>query len=154
MEHMGPSMVQVILPGERENDTVDVTTFNFTSQLHSLLSDSNLNVKDNLVVNEDDPFTQYKSPNGLLNECITGSWYNHAWAHMIANTSCNFMIPIILYIDKTQMSISGKLSLFPVQMSLGIFTEVARRKSNAWRPLGYIANENYYFSTAICKKKI
>ena len=137
-----------MLPGERENDTVDVTTFNFTSQLDLLLSGSNLNVKDNLVVNEDDPFTQYKSPNGLLNECITGSWYNHAWAHMLANTSCNFMIPIILYIDKTQMSISGKLSLFPVQMSLGIFTEVACRKSNAWRPLGYIANEDYYFSTA------
>ena len=36
---------------------------------------------------------------------------------------CNFMIPIILYIDKTQVSISGKLTLYPVQMSLGIFTE-------------------------------
>jgi hypothetical protein len=36
------------------------------------------------------------------------------------------MIPIILYIDKTQLSLSGKLSIYPVQMSLGIFTEKVR----------------------------
>lgn len=64
------------------------------------------------------------------------------------NTDCDFLIPIILYIDKTQLSLSGKLSIFPVQMSLGIFTEAARRKANAWRPLGFIANEDYYYSTA------
>jgi Plavaka transposase len=33
------------------------------------------------------------------------------------------MIPIIFYIDKTQVSTSGKLSIHPVQMSLGILTE-------------------------------
>jgi hypothetical protein len=37
----------------------------------------------------------------------------------------DFMIPFILYIDKTQISVSGKLSIYPVQMSLGIFTEMA-----------------------------
>jgi Plavaka transposase len=62
---------------------------------------------------------------------------------MEATTNCNFMIPIILYIDKTQISITGKLSIFPVQMSLSIFTEEARRTSCAWRPLGYIANEDF-----------
>jgi hypothetical protein len=38
---------------------------------------------------------------------------------------CDSMIPIILYIDKTQVSVSGKLTIYPVQMSLGIFTEKA-----------------------------
>jgi hypothetical protein len=67
-----------------------------------------------------------------------------------------------LYIDKTQISVSGKLSIYPVQMSLGIFTEKAShyflstplfiprftltffldavkscRSADAWHPLGY-----------------
>ena len=148
MAHMRPQVIQVPLPGKRPDDVVPVTTFDFISQFHSLLSDKELNTDANLVVNTPDPFTQYTPPDGLLHECLSGSWYRNAWQHMETQTECNFMIPIILYIDKTQMSISGKLSLFPVQMSLSIFTEETRRTSRAWRPLGYIANEEYYFSAA------
>ena len=114
MDHMIPEVVSVKLPGLRAGDEVPVTTFQFTTQFHSLLSDKILNTEENLVVNTDDPFTQYVPPDGLLGECLSGSWYQHAWNHMTQNTDCDFMIPIILYIDKTQMSISGKLSLFPV----------------------------------------
>jgi hypothetical protein len=148
MEHMHPLVVNVPLPGIRPDDEVPVTTFDFVSQLHSLLSDKELNTAANLVVNHDDPFARYISPDGRLRECLSGSWYNNAWEHMEQTTNCNYMIPIILYIDKTQMSLSGKLSIFPVQMSLGIFTEETRRKSRAWRTLGFIANEEYYFSAA------
>ena len=148
MAHMRPHVVDVPLPGQRPDDKIQVTTFDFISQFHSLLSDKQLNNTANLVVNAPDPFTQYTPPDGLLKECLSGSWYRHAWAHMEHSTQCNFMIPIILYIDKTQMSLSGKLSLFPVQMSLSIFTEETRRTSRAWRPLGYIANEDYFFSAA------
>lgn len=148
MEHMRPTVVDVKLPGKREGDSIAVTTFDFISQFHSLLSDPELNTASNLVANHDDPFTKYKPPDGRLREALSGSWYRRAWRHMKKTSQCNYMIPIILYIDKTQMSLSGKLSLFPVQMSLSIFTEEARRKSSAWRPLGYIANEDYYFSAA------
>jgi hypothetical protein len=58
------------------------------------------------------------------------------------------MIPIVLYIDKTQISIAGKLSIDLVQMSLSIFTEETRRTSRAWCPLGYVANEEFFFSNA------
>jgi hypothetical protein len=61
----------------------------------------------------------------------------------------NFMIPIILYIDKTKLSLTGKLTLFPVTMPLGInITEAMRCQSCAWRPLGFIANKDYFFSAA------
>ena len=148
MEHMRPINVNIALPGARPDDTISVTTFNFLSQFHSLLSDPLLNVEENLVVNAVDSFTKYESPTGLLNESISGSWYQTAWLHMEQSTECNFMIPIILYIDKTQMSLSGKLSIFPVQMSLAIFTEETRRRASAWRPLGYIANEDYFYLAA------
>jgi Plavaka transposase len=60
----------------------------------------------------------------------------------------NFLIPIILYIDKTVISECGKLSIYPVTMSLGIFTEKARRNPLFWRPLGYISNQDIEFSGA------
>ena len=148
MAHMRPQVVDVTLPGKRLDDIIPVTTFDFIGQFHSLLSDKELNTEANLVINTLDPFTQYTPPDGLLKECLSGSWYRHAWSHMEQATQCDFMIPIILYIDKTQMSLSGKLSLFPVQMSLSIFTEETRRTARAWRPLGYIANEDYFFSAA------
>ena len=53
----------------------------------------------------------------------------------------NFLIPIILYIDKTILNQSSELSLHPVQMLLGIFTENPRRLHNAWHPLRYLAND-------------
>jgi hypothetical protein len=148
MDHLRPSTKTLQLPGIRSNDTISVTTFDFLAQFHSLLSDPQLNVIENLVVNPHDPFTQYVPPEGRLSETLSGSWYKNAWKHMIENTECNYMIPIILYIDKTQLSLSNKLSLFPVTMSLSIFTEEVRRRSDAWRPLGYIANEDYFFSAA------
>jgi hypothetical protein len=33
-------------------------------------------------------------------------------------------------------------------MSLAIFNEEAQRKSRAWLPLGYIANEEFFFSAS------
>jgi len=111
-------------------DTINVTTFDFRRQLACLLDDPVLNRDENLVINAEDHFQKYVPPDGRLGECLSGSWYNHAWDTMVANGSCNFMIPIILYIDKTQLSISGKLSIFPVQMSLGIFTEKVRFSCN------------------------
>jgi hypothetical protein len=142
--YMTPKVVEVPLPGVRPNDVVPVTTFDFVSQLHSLLSDTELNCPSNLVINLNNPFSQYVPPDGLLKETLSGSWYNNAWDHMELHTNCNFMIPIVLYIDKTQISIPGKLSIYPVQMSLAIFTEETRRTSRAWYPLGYGANEEFF----------
>jgi hypothetical protein len=90
------------------------------------LDDPVLNQDDNLVINEIDRFQKYyPHSNGQLGECLSGSWYNHAWDKMERDGICDFMIPIFLYIDKTQISVSGKLSIYPVQMSLGVFKEKA-----------------------------
>jgi hypothetical protein len=95
------------------------------TQVQSLLDDSVLNRDENLVINSVNRFQNYFPPDGQLGECLCGSWYNHAWNKMEKDGICDFMIPIILYIDKTQVFVSGKLTIYPVQMSLGIFTEKA-----------------------------
>jgi hypothetical protein len=60
------------------------------------------------------------------------------------------MIHIILYIDKTKLSRTGKLTLFPVTVSLGILTESTQHQARAWHTLGFIANKEYFFSVAEC----
>jgi hypothetical protein len=126
MEDHRPEEKSIDVPGH--NGTVDslkVTRFDFLTQFKSLLDDPVINRDENLVINATDRFHKYSPPNGRLGECLSGSWYNHAWNEMEKDGLCDFMVPIILYIDKTQVSISGKLSICPVQMSLGIFTEQA-----------------------------
>jgi hypothetical protein len=102
MEHMHPTMVEVPLPSLIPDDFITVTTFDFVSQLHSLLSDQELNTWENLVINPDNPFTKYVAPSSVLKEALSGSWYIQAWDYMDSSTNSNLMIPIILYIDKTQ----------------------------------------------------
>jgi hypothetical protein len=102
MEHMHPTMVEVPLPSLIPDDSITVTTFDFVSQLHSLLSDQEFNTRENLVINPDNPFTKYVAPSSVLKEALRGSWYIQAWDYMDSSTNSNFMIPIILYIDKTQ----------------------------------------------------
>jgi len=97
-----PQTVTVELPAtDGTIDEIPVVRFDFVTQLFSLLSDPRTNQTHNLVINPIDPFSKYESPNGLLGEYLTGEWYSHAWQHMIDKTNKTFLIPIILYIDKT-----------------------------------------------------
>jgi hypothetical protein len=119
MENPCPEEISVNLPGFK--NTIDTMT-----QVNLVLDDPVLNRDENLVINEiDSRFQKYYPPDGQLGECLSGSWYNHAWDEMEKDGICDFMIPIVLYIDKTQISVSGKLSIYPVQMSSGTFTEKA-----------------------------
>jgi hypothetical protein len=131
MQDHRPEEKSIEVPGIKNTvDTLKVTRFDFITQFKSLLDDPVLNRDENLVINPTDRFQKYSPPDGRLGECLSGSWYNHAWDEMVKDGICDFMIPIILYIDKTQISISGKLSICPVQMSLGIFTEKASNSMN------------------------
>ena len=105
-----------------------------------------MNTVDNLVFNSEDPFGKYVPPDGRLGEMMSGEWYSNARDHMESSGIQDFLIPIILYIDKTVLSQSNKLSAYPVTMSLGVFTEQARRNPSFWRPLGYITNESIDFA--------
>jgi hypothetical protein len=71
---MKPSIVQVPLPGKHPDNVIPITTFDFVSQLHSLLSDPELNCAQNLTVNATDPFLQNVLPDGWLYKCLSGLW--------------------------------------------------------------------------------
>ena len=119
-------------------DESGVVAFDFVAQLFALLSDTCLNTVDNLVFNSQDPFGKYVPPDGRLGKMMSSEWYSNAWDHIESLGKKDFLIPIILYIDETVLSQSNKLSVYPVPMSRGIFTEQARRNPSFWHPLGYI----------------
>jgi hypothetical protein len=100
MDHMHPNVVSVKLPGQRDDNYIDFTTFNFIHQFHSLLLDPVLNIPDNLVLNATDSFAQYVAPDGRLGKCLSGSWYRHAWTLMEENQLGDFMIPFFYTLTK------------------------------------------------------
>ena len=75
-----------------------------------------------------------------MNEILSGSWYRHAYQTLITNPNKQFLIPIILYIDKTVVSEKSQFSSHPVMFTIAIFDRKTRNQHNAWKPLGYIHN--------------
>jgi hypothetical protein len=60
-------------------EAILVTRFNFTNQLHAILSDPALvGNLDNLDVNPANPFAKYASPSGRLSNVNSGAIYNLA----------------------------------------------------------------------------
>jgi hypothetical protein len=93
MENHRPEEKSIEVPGINNMvDTLKVTRFDFLTQFKSLLDDPVLNRDENLAINSTDCFQKYTPPNGLLGECLSGSWYNHAWDEMVKDGICDFMI--------------------------------------------------------------
>jgi hypothetical protein len=76
-----PEMVKLVLPGPAM-EAIQVTRFNFTNQLHALLSDPALvGNLDNLDVKPVDPFAKYAPPSGRLSTVNSGAIYNLVYKH-------------------------------------------------------------------------
>ena len=86
---------QIPIQFEEDGLRIELTAFDFQSQLMSLLKDPTL-VKniDMLDVNKDDPFSKYQSPSGRLTCFNSGSWYHNAWTHGIDYEN-DWLCPII-----------------------------------------------------------
>ncbi len=130
---------QIPMQFEEDGLKIELTAFDFQSQLLSLLKDPTL-VKniDLLDVNKNDPFSKYQSPTGRLTCFNSGSWYHNAWIHCIENEN-DWLCPIIFGCDETLVgSHLGRASCTPLHFTLSIFSEELRSKSTSWRTLGYI----------------
>jgi hypothetical protein len=133
-----PQQVPTHLPGPQDQ-VVQTTCFNFTNQLHSLVSDPALfGNLDNLDINVDDPYGKYVPPNGLLSTVNSGQWYNSAYCHEVKDPSKYFMVLIIFACDETHLQKGGKASSWPLLFTTSILNQKTRNLPIAWRMLGYI----------------
>ena len=92
------------------------------------------------MVNVDDSFAKYESPNGILAEVNSGFWYQQAYNNMIKDPNNEFLMPIIFAMDKT-ISSPDNLHVYLIMFTTSIFKRHIRNKSIAWKPLGYISIE-------------
>lgn len=122
MEACRPTEVSVAMyPYLQEDDKLDVVVFDFPSMLASLFNCPILNKPENLVVNPNDRFGKYKSPDGRLGEVNSGQWYATAYETLINDPSKDFLCPIIFTMDKTVISEMGGLSVYVILFTSSIF---------------------------------
>ena len=132
-----PQQIPVALAGE-DNLTIDVTIFDFKSQLLSLLSDSKITSDiTKLDVNASDPFTKFVCKNNTLGCVNSGEWYYNAWEYCCRSDD-DFLVPIIFACDETQVSTMGQIGAWPIMFSTSLLSQELRNKPEGWRPLGYI----------------
>ena len=86
-----PEQVKILLPGEHGHQ-IEVTTFNFTSQLYSLLTDKDLfGDLSNLDVDPKNSFGKYKSPK-YLSTVNSGELYETAYKNMVKDREKDFLM--------------------------------------------------------------
>ena len=90
--HFRPDKIEIELPGDKLR--VEITRFNFTKGLHSLLRHPDLTSNmDNLDVNPADPFGKYIAPNERIGVVHSAGWYQNAYTvsytHLTLPTICS-----------------------------------------------------------------
>ncbi len=138
-KQLQPIVDTLDLPSGR---TANVVTFNFFAQLYSLLSDSALVQRENLIfkaTNRDNPFTWNRHAVDY-DDIETSTYYNETARKLSIDEEKQVLCPLVLYIDETVLDAFGKLGLEPVTFSLLMFNRKTRNQVNSWRLLGYLPN--------------
>jgi hypothetical protein len=127
-------------PHGEERQTVNIYHWDFVSQLQDLLADHHLfGDLDNLVVNSVDEFLPYPDdPNEPIDEVLTGRWYQKYVVEAMTNCDRQFIIPIIMAIDKTPIAGNGRYSLEPLMFTTALLKNCVRENPRAWRHLGLV----------------
>ena len=98
-----PYQVPLELPGD-PSQTINITRFNFTAQLVSLVKDFDcFGSIDNLDVKTGDVFGQYKVSNNKLLKANSGLLYRQAYKNMVKDPNKDFLMPILFACDETKI---------------------------------------------------
>ncbi len=150
LEPCRPETVKLLLPGPALQ-TIHVTRFNFTNQLHALLADPALvGNLDNLDVNRDDPFAKYVPPSGRLSAVNSGAIYNLAYKNRCKQPN-DFLVGIIFACDETKLQKGSKAGSWPLMFTVSILNQKMRNLPIAWKSLGYIFDLSMIQSQADAK---
>ena len=113
----------------------------FHDVLYFLLTNQSLTKEVNLSVpNSKDPCSGNHYPDITTTSTISqlhhGSWWSESWKDaMSPNATNEMLVPIILYMDGISLDAHGRLSLCPLNLTLGIFTVEARKLPEAWETI-------------------
>ena len=134
-----PKTVTTQIDTDVGKEPIEVTVFDFKTQLLSLLQDETLfgNI-NNLDIDPDNPFGPYKSPDNVLSAVNSWKHYARAYSNMINDPENEFLVPIIFSSDETKVSNQGKSYSWPIMFTTSILNQETRNKPSAWHLLGFI----------------
>jgi len=137
MKGLRPFVSEVVVPTQAK--PVDIVRFRFSHALDSMFSDRSLMKPPNLVINQPpsgkDPYALYESPGNLLNKIHSGSSFQNAYWYKIKDPSCQFLIFLIFFIDKTGIDGMQRFGLEPLRFTLSIFKRGVHVHGFAWTPI-------------------
>ena len=109
------------LPDDRP---IQVYMCSFKNALYALLSNKQLLMKEENLSFPDSrtPLSPHQYPEcnstSKMSELHHGEWWRKTWETRISN---EILVPIILYMDGISLDVQGKLTLTPLNFTLGIF---------------------------------
>ena len=121
-----------------DNTPVDLFVRPFHVALNSLLSKPELMQQSKLSLpNLNDPFSFINNPPvDTITELHHGSWWAESWRDANLDPQKNEMlVPIIFYMDGISLDSHGRLTLTPLNMTLGIFSTETRKSNEAWETI-------------------
>ena len=129
-----------------DNRPVDVLVRPFENALDSLLSNPKLMQECNLSLpNATDPFSfEHDPPVTVISELHHGSWWKDSWTMAnIDPSKKELLVPVIFYMDLISLDTHGRLSLTPLNMTLGIFNTATRHSKDAWQTIYFHPDSSY-----------
>ena len=117
-----------------------ITTRSFEKAIRSLITNKDLCKQENMSFpNVDSPLLSHRkpelTPETRIEELHHGSWWIDTWKEKCDPGRNEILVPLIFYMDGISVDTHGKLSLTPLQMSLGIFSTEARKRRDAWETI-------------------
>ena len=114
----------------------------FRKALKSLLTNADLVKEDNLSFpNKETPLSPEDNPplnpkETVVTELHHGSWWYESWKKMCHEGKNEILVPVILYMDGISLDNHQRLSIEPLNMTLGIFSNLTRAtRPDAWETL-------------------
>ena len=119
---------------------VNIITYDIDAAIYDLLSDRNLTQPQNMIFDgtEDDPFLL--KDKDIYDDLDQSGVYQETYKAKISDPNSELLVPLIIYMDETNLDTYSKLVLHPIVITLGIYNRSTRHLSMSWRTIGYLPN--------------
>ena len=111
----------------------------FMNALNALLSNTSLVKEANFLFPDAStplsPVNLVDDEHTDITELHHGKWWSNSWKTLCKPNTDEILVPIILYMDGISLDAHGRLTLTPLNMTLGIFNVATRTRPDAWETI-------------------
>ena len=134
---LSPKDKNITCPSGRK---VNIITYDIDAVIYDLLSDLNLTQPQNMIFDgtKDDPFNL--KDKDVYDDLDQSGIYQETYKANITDPKSELLVPLIIYMDETNLDTYSKLVLHPIVVTLGIYNRSTRHLSMSWRTIGYLPN--------------